>query len=179
MYALSSQRRQHEGNENVISGRCGQIYSGSGPRGFFYHLNRICLTVFIQAYKNFKAYTALSSVSLVVQADSNFTSSDNSTYLRKSTEIGGTDVVVPIFSLVVNLDNGKITGTSWDNGCWDCTSLCYLDKISSSTSQSICRINPCNLSDSSGTTACDPKIYVTWIGTDSSGNHMNSAGNSN
>lgn len=118
----------------------------------------------------------MSSVSLIVQADNNGTNSENVTYIKKATDANSPDIIVPIFSLVVNIDNGKITSTTWDNGCWDCTSLCYLDRVNVNVTQSNCRINPCNGTDASSTTACDPKIYISWIGTDSNGNHMNSAG---
>ena len=111
-----------------------------------------------------------------MQADSNSTTTPNVTYMRKATDLTSSDIVVPIFSIVVNIDNGKVSDVAWDNGCWDCTSMCYLDKINVNSSQSICRINPCNTTQNGSTTACDPKIYVSWIGTDSNGNHMNSAG---
>lgn len=123
---------------------------------------------------NFQSYSTLPSVSLIAQADNNGTNSENVTYLRKKTDVNSVDTVIPIFSLVVNIENGKITGTLWDNGCWDCTSLCYLDKINVNKTQSNCRISPCN--SSNGTAACDPRIYISWIGTDANGNHMNSAG---
>ena len=115
-------------------------------------------------------------MSIIAQADSNYTNSDNVTYLRSSTDPASSDIVIPIYSLVVNIENGKIIGTTWDNSCWDCTSNCYLDHINANSTQSNCAIAPCSLNNSNGTASCDPKIYVSWIGSDSKGNHMESAG---
>ena len=116
-------------------------------------------------------------MSLIGQADNNFTSSDNVTYMRKASDALTSDIVIPIFSLVITIEDGKIKSTAWDNGCWDCTALCYLDKINANNTQSNCRVSPCNLTGNSlSTTACDPKVYVSWIGTDANGNHMSSAG---
>jgi len=41
-------------------------------------------------------------------------------YFKKITS-GSTNVfkTFPLFSAVVTIDSGKITGIVWDNGCWD------------------------------------------------------------
>ena len=113
---------------------------------------------------------------LVVQADNSLISSDHVVFIKKAATVTTEDIVIPIFSLVVAIENGNITKASWDNDCFDCTSLCNLDKINENITQTNCRIKPCNITADGQASACDPRIYVSWIGTDSKGSHMNSAG---
>lgn len=112
----------------------------------------------------------------MVQADNSLTNSDHVVFIRRAADVVTEDIVIPVFSLIVDIEDGKIKKTSWDNDCFDCTSLCYLDKINENKTQTNCRIKPCNITADGQASACDPRIYVSWIGTDSKGSHMNSAG---
>lgn len=74
-----------------------------------------------------------------------------------------------MYSAVVQMDGGNVTDIVWDNGCWDGGSKCLEgygiegDRVN--------YIEGCQVK-----TDCDPKVYVSFIGTDSESNYMESAG---
>ena len=84
--------------------------------------------------------------------------------------------VVPIYSAVVRLEDGKVTSVEWDNDCFDCTDLCMTTQITDKITEKNCRTKAEECTGGLSSYNCDPKIYVTFIGTDSNGNHMVSAG---
>jgi hypothetical protein len=67
-------------------------------------------------------------------------------------------VVIPVFSAIVVLDEGKISKVIWDNGCYDCIDLCFEDKIDVNTTQKNCRVDACKLNDIAASLSCDPKV---------------------
>ena len=82
--------------------------------------------------------------------------------------------IFSLFSIVVTMDNGNVTDLVWDNGCWEGSENCYKYVTGVYEDQNnYMNSTNCGLSNS---TSCDPKIYVSFIGTDSSGNYLESAG---
>ncbi|EWS72669.1 hypothetical protein TTHERM_000727808 (macronuclear) [Tetrahymena thermophila SB210] len=142
----------------------------------------------IKSLANFstQAQTA-NGFQLVVQSFQNSIQSDALTYIRQDTPTAGsttTPYVFPIFSAVIQITNGKITGIDWDNGCWNGSSPTVCKQLTVSTldskgnqttySESNNYITDCTNNSTDG--SCDPKVYISWMGTDSNGNYMTSAG---
>lgn len=84
-----------------------------------------------------------------------------------------TTSVFPLFSLVIEFTDGNVTDLIWDNGCWSGSTLCY-DYIAGAYDDSNNYVESCGTGNESSN--CDPKIYVSFIGSDASGNYMESAG---
>jgi len=100
-----------------------------------------------------------------------------------------TSHVAQLLNLVINMHEGEISSFAWDTGCAGCgPSRCMqsakkLDVLrgggfSADTSaffdrgacgQEVTRCSPDDFS-------CDLKLFITWAGTDRSGNHLRSAG---
>ncbi|KAL4479246.1 hypothetical protein ABPG72_011458 [Tetrahymena utriculariae] len=124
---------------------------------------------------------------LVVQSFQNSIQSDALTYICQDPPTAGqttTPYVFPIQSAVIQIQNGKITGIDWDNGCWNGSSSTVCKQLTISTLDSTGNqttytesnnfITDCTNNATDG--SCDPKIYISWMGTDSNGNYMTSAG---
>lgn len=104
--------------------------------------------------------------------------------------------VVPFLTAVTRIKDGNVTGIYWDDGCDACfgascsNSSCGVPidecNIPFNASLTVTNItsgvdsNPdCNrypLTACTTETDCDAKVYVSWIGTDSNGDFMTSAG---
>jgi len=89
---------------------------------------------------------------------------------------GTTIFYANLYNLVIRLTDGIVTELVWDNTCGICSDLsCYTDAMDDGQATNLCEVQ----STCKGTTytaSCDPKIYVTWIGTDSAGTALTSAG---
>ncbi|CAD8163374.1 unnamed protein product [Paramecium pentaurelia] len=83
--------------------------------------------------------------------------------------------VYPIYSLVVNMEDGNVTDLIWDNGCWDSSMECSDYVITNSNGESFSDSNN-YYTECTKDMDCDAKIYISFIGTDASGNYMESAG---
>ncbi len=90
--------------------------------------------------------------------------------------------VYNFFTILIRMDNGVITKIDWDNGCYLCDiSMCFtftpLDYLSgnATTGSSGCKTANC-FTSSNTTGSCDPQVYVAFVGTDSAGQSMESAG---
>lgn len=93
------------------------------------------------------------------------------------------DDVAPIVSLVISMEEGKITSFAWDNECQNCGPLSCMESPRNlnrtdfapgggSLLRGTCGAN---VADCSGD-GCDLRVFVTWAGTDSGGRHAMSAG---
>ena len=77
-------------------------------------------------------------------------------------------LVAPVFSVVVDVNDGEIHSVDWDNSCRDCSSDCL-----KGNGEDVCALPRCaNLTSPD----CDPKVYVSWIGKDKNGLSLESAG---
>ena len=90
---------------------------------------------------------------------------------------------------MVKVIDGKITDIVWDNGCFDCNeTLCDKSNVTSinpQKSNDTVKFENCvleNLGEScpkevteGNYTACEPKFYVTWFGSDVNGRQMKSS----
>ena len=76
-------------------------------------------------------------------------------------------LVAIVSSVVVTLEDGKVTDIEWDNDCDLCDEEClkYED-------EEICAEKQC---DEGKEGDCDPRVYISWIGTDNEGNNLLSA----
>jgi hypothetical protein len=77
-------------------------------------------------------------------------------------------LVAPVFSIVVDVDSGGIHSVEWDNSCSDCDTDCMERGGEEVCAQELCA----NLTSPD----CDPKVYVSWIGKDTNGLNLESAG---
>jgi len=79
---------------------------------------------------------------------------------------------VPFFTLVISLNNGAIESMEWDRGCFGC-----IGASSACSAERFCTELYCEQPNAQGQPRnCDVKVYVAWIGTDSRGTFMTSAG---
>lgn len=78
------------------------------------------------------------------------------------------NMVVPQLTIIIQIKDGKIVGMEWDdaNACLGCDAGSCIDGF--------CAIpkSQCGLES----VTCDLKVYIGWIGTDTKGNYMTSAG---
>jgi hypothetical protein len=77
------------------------------------------------------------------------------------------ELVGVVYSAVVILDHGEIDKIEWDNDCGPCSDCLELND------EEVCGEDLC---DPGSYEDCDPKIYVSWMGTDSNGLALVSAG---
>jgi hypothetical protein len=93
-------------------------------------------------------------------------------------------VVYPINFLNIVLSRGRISGYFWTNSCAGCSqnaAYCYKSSLLSVMAdgkegkyeQSNCSRPKC---DAQNLKKCDPRIFITWSGTDFNGKYLTSAG---
>jgi len=89
---------------------------------------------------------------------------------------GSVDFYGNLYNLVIRLTDGIVTELVWDNTCGICSDLsCYTEAMDDGQATNLCNVKS-SCGGSSYVASCDPKIYVTWIGTDSAGTALTSAG---
>ncbi|CAD8179554.1 unnamed protein product [Paramecium octaurelia] len=113
------------------------------------------------------AYQTLSSKQSNLWANSG---SISTVYGTPYTQSGG---AFPIQSIVVQMIQGSVIDVFWDNVCFD-GSQCKENSITTTTGQSVSENNDFVTSCSGG--ACDPKVYVSFLGTDANGQYFTSNG---
>jgi len=81
-----------------------------------------------------------------------------------------------LYNIVIRIDDGKVTELIWDNVCGLCSGLtCNTTILEDNTPTNLCDVSEtCNGKDY--VASCDPKLYITWVGTDVDGTPMISAG---
>jgi hypothetical protein len=72
-----------------------------------------------------------------------------------------------VFSIVVSLESGKVKKIQWDNFCDICSDKCVKWKKEEVCAEKFCK--------GGKEKDCDPRIYVTWIGTDANDENLLSA----
>lgn len=83
-------------------------------------------------------------------------------YLNSTDELVGV-----VYSAVVTLKDGEVDKVEWDNDCGACDDcLEYED-------EEVCAEDLC---DTNSFKDCDPKVYISWMGTDKNGIQLVSAG---
>ena len=96
---------------------------------------------------------------------------------------GTTGKVVNVHSLVISMEEGVVSGYFWDTACNGCEDTAACQSVQTewfqsptegirSATNSYC-VNSC--SSSATDTACDLKIFVTWVGTDVKSKYLESA----
>ena len=75
--------------------------------------------------------------------------------------------VAKVFSVVITLKSGKVKKVEWDNFCDICNKKCIKWK-----SEEVCAESFCSAGKESD---CDPRVYITWIGTDGNDENLLSA----
>mmetsp|Transcript_1370 Transcript_1370/g.1356 ORF Transcript_1370/g.1356 Transcript_1370/m.1356 type:complete len:143 (+) Transcript_1370:200-628(+) len=119
----------------------------------------------------FVGIQATGNYSLAVQAEAG-----SNTTFRQYIQTGAhnvSDFVAPVYSVVVEMKDGKVKDVVWDNDCDLCDYGCLTD------TGDVCTVDLCSLNTNSTDplkSDCDPKIYVSWMGKDDSGNYLMSAG---
>mmetsp|Transcript_9032 Transcript_9032/g.14794 ORF Transcript_9032/g.14794 Transcript_9032/m.14794 type:complete len:221 (+) Transcript_9032:321-983(+) len=78
------------------------------------------------------------------------------------------NLVVSFLTVVINLDKGNVTDMRWDDDCSACSNSACVDGNCAVDFTTECPVNP---------SACDPKVYIAWSGTDRQGRFMTSSGN--
>ena len=77
------------------------------------------------------------------------------------------------------MEKGKIYEIVWDNGCFNCDNNCAknLETYSVFNSSLSQKYENCiDATCSEDSTACEPKIYITWFGTDKNKRQLKTAG---
>eukprot|EP00331_Platyophrya_macrostoma_P031008 CAMPEP_0176436656 /NCGR_PEP_ID=MMETSP0127-20121128/18110_1 /TAXON_ID=938130 /ORGANISM="Platyophrya macrostoma, Strain WH" /LENGTH=296 /DNA_ID=CAMNT_0017820041 /DNA_START=213 /DNA_END=1104 /DNA_ORIENTATION=- len=96
-------------------------------------------------------------------------------YVRKSGSSTNVNNVYTILSIVIQLDDGYVSDVIWDTACFACDSSCDASyNQTDGQMRSNCYDPNCATLSTNG--SCDPKIYVSWLGTDSRGLRLESAG---
>eukprot|EP00696_Hemimastix_kukwesjijk_P019561 gnl/Hemi2/8854_TR3061_c0_g1_i1.p1 gnl/Hemi2/8854_TR3061_c0_g1~~gnl/Hemi2/8854_TR3061_c0_g1_i1.p1 ORF type:complete len:216 (+),score=30.41 gnl/Hemi2/8854_TR3061_c0_g1_i1:144-791(+) len=100
----------------------------------------------------------------------NDTTQQPSVYLefQNKTTVGGkryrvSTNVVPFWTVQVKIVNGVADSVIWDQGCFSCSGTACVDGA--------CTVSSCGVG-----IACNAKMYVSWVGTDSNGLPMLSSG---
>ncbi len=96
---------------------------------------------------------------------------------------GTTSVTFPHLTAVIAVDNGDITGITWDDGCYFCLEdTCEENsyKLSAELNPSggkSCYVNDAECLNAEGLVSeqCALSVYVVWTGTDSEGKSLKSA----
>jgi len=121
------------------------------------------------------------SLSFLAQIGNNITTFNSLYYQRNQ-------FIVPLFNIVIKLDQGVLTDIVWVNDCYTCpnsnncrsanniTSL-FSNNTNATFSDNNCftSIQSCVTSNSSQAFGCDPKFYVTWFGSDANNNQLQSS----
>jgi len=90
-----------------------------------------------------------------------------STYRRRSEGYGVNKRVVPFWTIIFQLDMGRVVQVTWDSGCHGCSAETKcVDNQACSVPVSWCQSKA----------DCDLKMYVGWFGTDKNGRYLTSAG---
>jgi len=125
----------------------------------------------------FVSSDTLYNQNISVQAWHFNSTSPNATYINVNTSIDSdgnattTSSYMSLFSAVVSVLDGKIISVAWDNGCYFCD---YTTCVTDSTGAN-CPSNGC-FNTNITATSCDPKVYVSWFGTDKNGYKLTSSG---
>ncbi|CAD8079546.1 unnamed protein product [Paramecium sonneborni] len=111
----------------------------------------------------------LTNHSIAIQVNKHALISPQLNYVINSTN------VYPIYSLVINMQDGNVTDLIWDNGCWDSSMECSDYNVTNSKGEIFSDSNN-YYKECTKEVDCDAKFYISFIGTDASGNYMESAG---
>jgi len=85
---------------------------------------------------------------------------------RRDQTPGGT--VVPFWTAIITMDNGRPTSITWDDGCYGCDGAHCVDQT--------CSVDFADCYSPATNIDCDIKVYLGWFGTDSNGQYLISAG---
>jgi hypothetical protein len=80
--------------------------------------------------------------------------------------------VVPYWTIIINVNKGKITGISWDDGCFTCSGAACIDSTCGQKAIFGAGDNFCDTPPND----CGVKLYVGWSGTDNNNNYLMSSG---
>lgn len=81
-------------------------------------------------------------------------------------------LLVPFWTAIVRLENGKVFDIEWDSGCFSCDpDQCVETKYGDFCAEDMVKHNRFCFDDD-----CNLRIYLAWIGTDADGHYMTSAG---
>jgi hypothetical protein len=95
-----------------------------------------------------------------------------------------TQVTFPLYTAVVTVDEGVVTGVVWDDGCHFCAdSSCeyntynFAGEVVSDHVGKDCYVADDSCKNTAGEVSelCELNVYVVWSGTDSTGNYFRSA----
>jgi len=117
------------------------------------------------------------TVKIVIQVHGNYTS-DPIDFIKFSG--GNPNFYANVFSAVIGIRNGTVYNITWDNQCGLCeedTDKCTKLTLNTETGRTtqICNnVDKCK--EKSNSAQCDPKIYISWIGSDVKNQKMTSAG---
>lgn len=82
-------------------------------------------------------------------------------------------LVVPFYTLIIEMNKGQVKQLTWDDGCWGCensgdeTGSVCLEKKDCAVNAEKCGGDGTN---------CNVKVYIGWFGTDANGRYTTSAG---
>ena len=114
---------------------------------------------------------------MFAQLGTSTTKSAPALYLNK-------EKVVSVLNLIIQMEDGKVSEYVWDTGCNGCEGtadftcinnfpMTWTDGDAKNQTASFCGRNYCSETDAG---QCDLRIFVTWVGTDSRGKYLESAG---
>eukprot|EP01017_Pseudomicrothorax_dubius_P021688 TRINITY_DN2333_c0_g1_i1.p1 TRINITY_DN2333_c0_g1~~TRINITY_DN2333_c0_g1_i1.p1 ORF type:complete len:173 (-),score=36.52 TRINITY_DN2333_c0_g1_i1:287-805(-) len=116
------------------------------------------------------------NVTIVLQAGPSTTSSNKAFYVLNDRD---GSFVIPVFSAYVRVNAGVVTKVEWDNGCFTCDSgncKTYIPFKYNDNTQLDPESNCFDPECLTKTKDCDPKIYISFVGTDRDNNKLESAG---
>ena len=156
---------------------CVHFYPANVKVGFNVQVDKPEVIRIEDAYTNFKDKTT--DTYLIVQLGGAQAFSVMVPYIKASA-----DKVYPLNFLNIVMSTGSISSYTWQNICDGCgiesatcnaetASTTLYDGTSGTYEQSNCYIAKCS---SSNLANCDPRLFITWSGTDTDGKYLYSAG---
>jgi len=119
-------------------------------------------------YANFATNASVQEVRIIIQVGN--IESQTMPFMNRSNN--AVSAYSNVFGAVLGIVSGAPTEIVWDNRCANCgTGACVTTLFANTQQTTICtNKNACTGS------VCDPKIYISWMGSDKIYNRMTSAG---
>jgi len=83
-------------------------------------------------------------------------------------------LVVPFWTAILDVDNGRLNSIYWDDGCYECDDSQCINATCAVPVSTCYEVTYTGFS-TGGTNNCDLKIYIGWKGQDKDGNYLTSS----
>ena len=126
---------------------------------------------YIEKY-NQKYLNKQTNVSLTAQIFNNLTTYPALFYHKSNND---TEFYFPLLSIVIKVEKGEIYDIVWDNNCYSCKDELCMEYSSENNTFKNCMNTTDYCKNEQNSIHCDPKLYVTWFGTDKDNRQLKSS----